>query len=49
VKPMVASLEELRESAERLAAIRDLLLPKLVTGEIDVSDLDLDGLVGAAS
>jgi len=32
-----------------LAGLRDLLLPKLVTGEIDVSDLDLDALVEAAS
>jgi type I restriction enzyme S subunit len=29
-----------------LAAMRDLLLPKLVTGQIDVSSLDLDALVG---
>ena len=29
----------------KLAAIRDLLLPKLVTGEIDVSELDLDALI----
>jgi hypothetical protein len=28
-----------------LASIRDLLLPKLVTGRIDVSPLDLDSLV----
>jgi type I restriction enzyme S subunit len=28
----------------RLAAVRDLLLPKLVTGQIDVSDLDLDAV-----
>ena len=33
----------------RLASMRDLLLPKLVTGEIDVSELDLDALLGAAS
>lgn len=33
----------------RLAAIRDLLLPKMVTGEIDVSQLDLDPLLEAAS
>jgi len=32
-----------------LARTRDLLLPKLVTGEIDVSALDLDALVGATS
>lgn len=29
----------------RLANLRDLLLPKLVTGEIDVSSLDLDAVV----
>ena len=37
-----------REENRRLAAIRDLLLPKLVSGEIDVSNLDLDALVGSA-
>jgi type I restriction enzyme, S subunit len=30
---------------DRLASMRDLLLPKLVTGQIDVSALDLDALV----
>lgn len=39
---------ELMRSNRRLASIRDLLLPKLVTGEIDVSSLDLDALIGAA-
>lgn len=34
--------------ASQLESIRDLLLPKLVTGEIDVSQLDLDALVEAA-
>jgi type I restriction enzyme S subunit len=34
-----------REQARQLGAIRDLLLPKLVTGRIDVSKLDLDGLL----
>ncbi|HXH56801.1 restriction endonuclease subunit S [Iamia sp.] len=29
----------------RLASIRDLLLPKLVTGQIDVSSMDLEALV----
>jgi hypothetical protein len=28
--------------------MRDLLLPKLVSGKIDVSHLDLDALTGAA-
>ena len=31
--------------AVSLASMRDLLLPKLVTGQIDVSSLDLDALV----
>jgi len=35
--------------ARSLASIRDLLLPKLVTGQIDVSRLDLDALTEAAS
>lgn len=39
----------LRASSERLAATRDLLLPKLVTGEIDISGLDLDALVEQAT
>ena len=32
-------------SARNLRSIRDLLLPKLVTGEIDASSLDLDALL----
>lgn len=43
--PMVAMSEELENVNDRLANLRDLLLPKLVTGEIDVSKLDLDGLL----
>ena len=35
----------LEQSNRRLAALRDLLLPKLVTGQIDVSTLDLDALI----
>ena len=35
-------------TTDELAALRDLLLPKLVTGQIDVSHLDLDALVEAA-
>jgi type I restriction enzyme, S subunit len=31
--------------AERLVSMRDLLLPKLVTGQIDLSSLDLEALV----
>jgi len=36
-------------SSERLASIRELLVPRLVTGRIDVSHLDLDALTEAAS
>jgi type I restriction enzyme S subunit len=39
------SVESLRQQLNQLASIRDLLLPKLVTGEIDVSPLDLDAVV----
>jgi type I restriction enzyme S subunit len=40
----------LADQTSRLVAIRDLLLPKLVTGQIDVSTLNLDALaVGAVA
>ena len=38
----------LRRQADRLAAVRDLLLPRLVTGRIDVSSLDLDAAAEAS-
>jgi len=37
------------QSGRQLATIRDLLLPKLVTGEIDVSKLDLDILADSTT
>lgn len=40
---------ELARQAAVLESLRDLLLPRLVTGQIDVSTLDLDGLVSAGS
>src|SRR5690606_12153042 len=42
VEPMVALARNLRDQNANLRATRDLLLPKLVSGEIDVSDLDID-------
>ncbi|MGH3849782.1 MAG: restriction endonuclease subunit S, partial [Pseudonocardiaceae bacterium] len=39
----------LRGSEVALAAMRDLLLPRLVSGQIDVSHLDLDALTEAAT
>ncbi|MEE4025987.1 restriction endonuclease subunit S [Gordonia sp. PKS22-38] len=44
--PMMDERRTLIQSSRRLAALRDRLLPKLVTGQIDVASLDLDALVG---
>ena len=38
-------VDELNDAIDRLASLRNLLLPKLVTGAIDVSHLDLDALL----
>lgn len=48
VSPAFAMACSLARMNRTLAEIRDLLLPKLVTGKIDVSRLDLDALVEAA-
>ena len=40
--------DRLMFDSRRLAEMRDLLLPKLVTGQVDVSTLDLDGLLEGA-
>jgi len=42
VRPMDELAENLAQQLANLRATRDLLLPKLVSGEIDVSDLDID-------
>jgi type I restriction enzyme, S subunit len=42
---MYSLCDELSDAADRLSSIRDILLPKLVTGAIDVSKLDLDALL----
>lgn len=42
VEPMLRLGSTLRKQNVNLRATRDLLLPKLVSGEIDVSDLDID-------
>ncbi|MCA1706686.1 MAG: hypothetical protein LC808_26855 [Actinobacteria bacterium] len=39
---MLRTVGSLRSTIGRLSSIRDLLLPKLVSGQIDVSYLDLD-------
>lgn len=43
--PLFAQVDTLHRETARLAALRDLLLPKLVTGQIDVSGLDLDAVL----
>ena len=40
-KPLLAEQQNLEEENRRLAQIRDSLLPRLMSGELDVSDLDL--------
>jgi type I restriction enzyme S subunit len=45
VTPELALTRLIRIENRRLSELRDLLLPKLVTGQIDVSSLDLDRLV----
>ena len=44
--PMIEQAFSAARQNQSLAEARNVLLPKLVTGEIDVSELDLDGLVG---
>jgi len=46
---LLAHAQSLMFQARHLASLRDLLLPKLVTGQIDVSHLDLDAFTEAAT
>ncbi|MBD7957480.1 restriction endonuclease subunit S [Microbacterium sp. Sa4CUA7] len=48
VDPLGAQATALGRQTGSLAALRDLLLPRLVTGQIDVSALDLGALVEGA-
>ena len=41
-KPIFSELENLTAKNANLRRTRDLLLPKLISGEIDVSDVDID-------
>ncbi|WP_139416506.1 restriction endonuclease subunit S [Agromyces laixinhei] len=45
VDPLGTEASALARQSDSLVSLRDLLLPKLVTGQIDVSALDLDALV----
>jgi type I restriction enzyme S subunit len=42
--PLMLLLRQLLNQNERLAAIRDLVLPRLVCGQLDVLDLELDSV-----
>jgi type I restriction enzyme S subunit len=42
--PLFAEADSLRAANDRLAATRDLLLPRLVTGKLDISEIDLGAL-----
>lgn len=46
IEPLFSQVAVLTDETERLRQLRDLLLPKLVSGQIDVSSLDLDAMVG---
>ena len=41
IKPMIEAIHNNSKENMRLSAVRDTLLPKLMSGELDVSDLDL--------
>ena len=41
IQPIFAQIRNLRNENEHLASLRDTLLPKLMSGELDVSDIDL--------
>ncbi len=45
VEPMFEEVFELANYIRCLAATRDLLLPRLVTGQLDISDIDLGDLL----
>ena len=41
IQPIFSQIRILRAENDRLATIRDTLLPKLMSGELDISDIDL--------
>lgn len=40
-KPMIDRIKENEKENDKLAILRDTLLPKLMSGELDVSNLDI--------
>ena len=47
IEPLFSQVAVLTDETERLQQLRDLLLPKLITGQIDVSSLAAEARVGA--
>jgi len=45
VRPIRELISVVQASSKQIAAIRDLLLPRLVTGRLDISDIDLGDLL----
>ena len=41
IQPLFSEIRNLRDECTNLASLRDTLLPKLMSGELDVSDIDL--------
>lgn len=41
IQPIFAEIRNLRNENQRLSAVRDTLLPKLMSGELNVSDIEL--------
>ena len=41
IQPIFSQIRNLRDENARLADLRDTLLPKLMSGELDISDIDL--------
>ena len=41
IQPIFSQIRNLRDENERLRSLRDTLLPKLMSGEFDISDIDI--------
>ena len=41
IQPIFSQIRNLRAENERLESLRDTLLPKLMSGELDISDIDI--------
>ena len=41
IQPIFREIRRLRTENDKLTTLRDNLLPKLMSGELDVSDLDI--------